>query len=1300
MSDGLPNIGELVAGRYRILEELGHGGYGVVYRARQDVMGRDVALKVLKPEAAKKSTEVERFRREVFHASGLKHPNTIQLFDFGETNGLFYIVMEFLQGKNLREKVLTDGPFDHDSAVEITLQVLKSLREAHDHGIVHRDLKPENIFLVDTGRDDELFAKVLDFGLSKYVEGSQKAKEPTLTKDGMIFGTPQYMSPEQAYGQKVTPMTDIYALGLLIFEMVTARCAFSGRSSMEILIKQVSQPLPSLPDKLQGTVLSDFVEICTQKDAANRFPNATEAYTWLSRRKQSMSMVQVLSQPLDDMKTPEMTPAVRAPLESPDSYGHVLVLSQDFDLRLASLPLIGRERELDELMLWSRQALYSGGVAWVTGDVGVGKSRVVDEWVRHFEMEGVLVLSGEYLEGGGPLLGLRQALDAVINQDSGDQQTLPQVFSFEQLRALRAVLLSDDMDSSIRAEHGLDAAFACIEQSLYLVASRRPTVLVLENLQWADSFTHRLLEHWQEELATLSIPLLLILTSRSDEVGTSMKLNHISGLGRKIFGQSFAYALHLERLTDADARRMLAHLLPATAAVTTRIQQIARGNPLFITEAVRYLLAAEIVTYQESEHIWDFRPDIGPGEDLIPPSMTELVLGRLKSLVSHQVLGGVLQALILRTVLIGPRFELRILKELLRRESRPDLEFYLDDAIDRFARAGILRPIVIGTQPGLEFSYNLTRKALFDSGIEFSENTSYVHEMLAEIKHNTYDQCSRDRKTELAASIADHYQESLNTPRAHQWWCTAARHAEEAQDFRGALSYLSAAERLLDERTDPDGERLLGLRLDQGRLHRFLGEFGPAEYALSAALEEAQRTGDLVGEAMSAESLASVYTLLGRYFEAVQKLDTTSALYARFPDPLGVLRCEAAHAEILRFQGHYLQAQEAFAQCVTTAESLQQHDIAVRCLYGLGQCNFAAGRLRQAMEVFLSCRKRAEVVGNWRIVTSIDIELAMIAIITDGIARAEQMATAALEAKRRVGDTLGQAHAHLILGMALRRTLRISEAEFHCERALTLNERLSHRYGIGKSILLQAEIAWVKGDLESARRLGAEACKIHEEITDSHGRALSLLYTGLFEAESENLEHAAELIDLAMDLGGQDGLGLYQPAGLLFRGMVFEGRDNLEDAIAYYGEALDLAEYQGNREFASIAAISLAKLHLVMGDIESALQEIPIARNQAERLGNNIALLLALTGEAWLARLQSNPHGLQMALQKLRVLADKRGGANLRVPERLARLATQIVAHQPPAKVKTSLATLFEIIESIGDEEITRELRAKLALFL
>ena len=180
MEPRLPKIGELVAGRYRILQELGHGGYGVVYRARQDAMGRDVAIKILRPEAAKDEVEVERFRREVFHASGLRHPNTITLYDFGETNGLFYIIMEYLQGMNLRDRLMKDGPLEADQALNVVTQILRALREAHEHGIVHRDLKPENVFLCDVV-DGEQVVKVLDFGLSKYVPGSPE-KEPTLTK--------------------------------------------------------------------------------------------------------------------------------------------------------------------------------------------------------------------------------------------------------------------------------------------------------------------------------------------------------------------------------------------------------------------------------------------------------------------------------------------------------------------------------------------------------------------------------------------------------------------------------------------------------------------------------------------------------------------------------------------------------------------------------------------------------------------------------------------------------------------------------------------------------------------------------------------------------------------------------------------------------------------------------------------------------------------------------------------------------------------------------------------------------------
>ncbi|MEZ4460962.1 MAG: tetratricopeptide repeat protein [bacterium] len=621
------------------------------------------------------------------------------------------------------------------------------------------------------------------------------------------------------------------------------------------------------------------------------------------------------------------------------------------------------------------------------------------------------------------------------------------------------------------------------------------------------------------------------------------------------------------------------------------------------------------------------------------------------------------------------------------------MESYLDDAVDRLAQAGILRPIVIGTQAGLEFGYSLTRKALLEASVGIGENLVVLNRELASVKSDVYQSASPERRSELAASIADHFLEAGDRRASFQWWLTAADHAERAQDFRAALSHQSAASRLLDEKLDPDGDRLLAIRLAQGRLYSFLGEFGPAEYALSAALDEARRVGDTVGEALCSEQLANVVQLLGRYEEAEGFYRGAYKQFQTFGDAEGRLRCAVGLGEISRFKGRYLDARGLFEEAFEIADKKKLDAISIRALYGLGQCEYAAGKLRDAVEVFQKCRKRAEVAGDWRTVSSLDIELALTGILTDGISKSEALANAALEAKRRIGDSLGQAHAHLVLGMILRRSLRVSEAEFHCQRALTLNERLSHRYGIGKAVMLEGEIAWVKGDLKHASRCGNDACKLHFDIQDMHGLSIALLYTGLFEIEQSNLADAERLVDEALAIGGQEGLGLYQPLGLLFLGTVFEFRDNLEEAIAYYGESLQLAEHGGNREVASLAAISLAKLHLVLGDSEAVKQEIPIATHLAEKLGNNIALLFALTGSAWLARLMGHAHELQVMMQKLRVLHSGRSGVNLRIPDRLMKLGHQIMAHQPPAKAKESLTALADVVEGIGDTAGAEHLR-------
>lgn len=272
----LPKPGDLVGGRFRITALIGSGGFGTVYRALQENVGREVALKFLAPSVAKDPVNIERFRREAFHVSQLRHPNTITLYDYGQTeDGLFYMVMELLEGISLADEIQQNGAMEQGRAAHIFLQVLKSLSEAHQRGLVHRDLKPENIHLCEMFGEQD-YVKVLDFGVAKMTmfEGGDDMEEK-LTRAGRIFGTPMYMAPEQACAEPITPATDIYALGLLLFEVLTGLPPVTGRNRMDVIHKQIREEVPKLTRELKGTPLGDVIRKATLKKPTDRYIDAS-----------------------------------------------------------------------------------------------------------------------------------------------------------------------------------------------------------------------------------------------------------------------------------------------------------------------------------------------------------------------------------------------------------------------------------------------------------------------------------------------------------------------------------------------------------------------------------------------------------------------------------------------------------------------------------------------------------------------------------------------------------------------------------------------------------------------------------------------------------------------------------------------------------------------------------------------------------------------------------------------------------------------------------------------------------------
>lgn len=592
--------GTTFASRYEVLGPLGQGGMGEVYRVVDTEIGEEVALKVLRPAVTADPQSVDRFRNELRLARRISHPNVCRVFHLGEHEGTYYITMELVPGEDLKSRIRRAGPLEPVQVLSVARQVCEGLAEAHRSHVIHRDLKPQNVLIDQEGR-----VHVLDFGIARHL-GSHG-----MTQTGVVVGTPEYMAPEQIDGTEVDERSDIYSLGIIIFEMTTGRRPFEGPSPLAIAVKhQLSQPpdprsiIDDTPDELVR-----LIRRCLAKDKAHRFQTVADL----------LHEIRCVEQALVGQ------PTVREPGASPPP------ADGERDL------FVAREEELARLHSLLSEALRGrGGVAFVTGDAGTGKTALLSAFAREAERthSGLVVARGKcdaHTGMGDPYMPFREilslltgdaeALRAAGVEDGEGPQRLRDLIPCAARSVLEGgpdlvgTLISGNslVDRAVEREPGADwvgelkalvlhkrtvPADSTLQQSNVLeqitrvlqgVARERPLLLLIDDLQWADSGSIDSIFHLARRMSGSRILLLGAFRPAEVALGRSGQRHPLEPLVNELRRDFGDLLVELDRPED---RRFLDAFLDSrqnrfSQAFRETLFRHTKGHPLFTVELLR-----------------------------------------------------------------------------------------------------------------------------------------------------------------------------------------------------------------------------------------------------------------------------------------------------------------------------------------------------------------------------------------------------------------------------------------------------------------------------------------------------------------------------------------------------------------------------------------------------------------------------------------------------------------------------------------------------------------------------------------